>query len=228
MNRKIWIFLCLIGLAGAVYWRLVATGRLADQVVITYYATAKDAPLSSKQYEDMVEVYHGCFEEARETNLRNYLKSKSQHESVLGNMNVDKRVEQIARDIRLESFQTFKERANIYIGMLQESVVGFYICNDDHALEDNGVMISTLCVDAQLRKKGLGSKLIQSAISNCRKEGRPLSLIVDSYRSNLISMYEHFGFVLREPEHPFPDDFDHFDKVYMRYEPKASVVPDSL
>jgi predicted GNAT family N-acyltransferase len=227
MSRMGWILLCLLAVASALYWRLGLKGRISERVVISHYATVAQAPLSSKQYEDMLEVYHGCFEEAREKNLRNFLQSKSQQDSVWSNMNVEKRVSKALQDIRLDSLRTFKDRTDIYIGMLHDQVVGFFTCTDDHTLADNGVMIGSLCVDAKLRKKGVGSKLIQSAISSCKQEGRPLSLMVDSYRSNLISMYQHFGFVLRTPEHPFPDSFDYFDKVYMRYEPEASVVSDT-
>ena len=223
MKRTVWLFLCLMGVGGGLYWRLVAKGRVAEEVMITHYATVKEAPLTPKQYEEMLEVYHTCFEEAREKNLRNFLKSKSQHDSAWANINVEKRVSTALQDIRLSSLETFKERTDMYIGMLHDKVAGFFSCTDDHALADNGVMIGTLCVDAKLRKKGVGSKLIQSAIANCKKEGRPLTLLVDTYRSNLIAMYQHFGFVLRTPDHPFPDSFDYFDKVYMRYEPEASV-----
>ncbi len=225
MNRMGWMILCLIGVGGLLYWRLVAKGRIAEQVVMTHYATLRDAPLSSKQYEDMLEVYHGCFEEARDKNVRGFLQSRSQQDSVLGNMKIENRVSKILQDIRVESLKSFKDRTNIYIGMLHDKVVGFFTCADDHVLADNGVMIWSICVDEKLRKKGVGSKLIQHAITSCKQEGRPLSLIVDSYRSHLISIYQHFGFVQRPPEHPFPDSLDYFDKVYMRYEPEASVMP---
>jgi len=219
--KKILSFLFVLALAsGGYYWRFHSASALVQQVSFSHYNTLTEAKLSPSQYKNMLEIYHGCFEEAREIGLQKYLESQSPHDSPWEKAAIEKRVNQLLQDIRVDSTRSFKDRTNMYVGFLQNQVVGFFSCADDNVLTDNGVMIWSVCVDEKLRKKGIGSKLIQHAISSCQKEGRPLSLVVDTYRKNLISMYQHFGFVEMTPDHPFPEkSFDYFDKVYMRYLP---------
>jgi len=89
---------------------------------------------------------------------------------------------------------------NVINAMRDGTCVGCVIWEEN----DDSLYFGPLAIKPGCQKQGIGKKLILHLEQLCRDKTKPkLNMVVVNHRTDLIPMYEHFGFVRTGEEKPY-------------------------
>lgn len=74
-------------------------------------------------------------------------------------------------------------------------LAGFAVASAVDYEDDQPFFISTVLVDTDLRRTGVGSEILNDLVEHIDSLNKPASLKVDSQMTGIIDLYKHFGFV---------------------------------
>lgn len=181
---------------------------------ISYYPDLAKANLPQTELTRLYNLKEICFLGPRKDRMVQFYQHKYPHAN---KAIIEQQVEQAS----LENSDSIGDLTNVYIARDQQNlIVGLFNCTEESELTHGGVMIYHVCVDPQMRGRGIGKNLIKHAITHCTKPGKPLALLIDTNNETAIHLYEKLGFKQVNPEGGLPsDNFNYFLRMYMVYMP---------
>ena len=96
------------------------------------------------------------------------------------------------------------------------NIIGVYSCSSDTRFFGNDAMIWNVCLEKSNRGQGKGRKLVEHAISRCKKGYDNLLLTVEKENLTAQNLYKSLGFKKVDWPQGKPEGFEFFNKILMK------------
>lgn len=172
--------------------------------------------LSTNEFNALLEIHRGCFEETRRKQLALFFARQSGKSPLLEKARADTAI----ANSRLTYRDDLRKTKNVFIAKDEDGgPIGLFNCREDNEITDHSVMVFNVCLKKDMRGKGLGNVLMHHAIEHCRQPGRDLSLTVYQDDAYVLDFYRKLNFHTHPMSADHQKDFQFFNKVLMIYNP---------
>lgn len=169
--------------------------------------------ISDPDYHTVLRIHRDCFDEQRRKNLiRFYQKyggddlytAKAKSEGFLANYSK-------------EQVSNFRKTQNIYIVSEKQEIIGLFNCREENEVTKGSIMIFNVCLKSSKRRKGLGARIMKTAIEKCSKTGKDLTLLVYKDDAYVVDFYKKLNFEIVSDLKEWDDQFPTFNKYLMKF-----------
>ena len=169
--------------------------------------------LNSEDLARVIAIHDDCFAETNRKNLVLYLKTYRKWDDAKART----QVERILMRQAAKKNEFFKNLSNIALMRDNGTIIGMYSCTEEHQLTQGSMMINNVCLQRNRRGRGLGNRLMEDALTWCRRPGKAMTVTVYKYDTPVLNFYDRLHFKIIDHLESWGEEFNFFNKVLMEF-----------